>query len=68
MLAFKTTAEVKEAMEHLANSHDKTLSTYLHEVIFKHYCELMQSEAVEEAKTTGKMTLGYLLHAVKKMQ
>lgn len=68
MLSFKTTAEVKEAMEHLAKSHDKTLSTYLHDVIFDHYCEAMREEAVQEARATGKLTLGYLLHAVEKMQ
>ena len=52
-LTFKTTLEVEEAMKLLAEQENKTVSTYLHDVVLNHYCKLMQ------AQDTVKNHLGY---------
>jgi|DEB0MinimDraft_6_1074348.scaffolds.fasta_scaffold28898_2 predicted DNA-binding protein len=50
MLAFKTTLEIKDAIKHLAENENKTISTYVHDVMFNHYRELIEAEAVQESK------------------
>ena len=48
LLAFRTSEEVKEAIELLAKSKNISLSKYLHDVITQHYVDVLIEDGIKE--------------------
>ena len=48
LLAFRTSEEVKEAIELLAKSKNISSSKYLHDVITQHYVDVLIEDGIKE--------------------